>query len=287
VNPNTGGRDFEWAQLSNQSVSRVRTVSCVGGCSQTMHRLQIRTSAVLNQLNNSMSSSVVNINEKTPAPSPSLGAVPAPVIPAAAPLPSVSSAAVVAVASNPTAGKSKSAPSGGGGGGGGDSGSDHLVVRRLAVTDYDKGYLQLLSQLTDVGNITRQQFEERFRQREALGYITFVIEDTSKGLIIATATLLLEYKFIHGCGTIGHTEDVVVNSTYRGKNLGVRVMEALKTEGRERGCYKIILDCSVANTTFYAKLGFVEKERQMAIYFTNPDTADAPAAAKPATTAAS
>lgn len=38
-------------------------------------------------------------------------------------------------------------------------GEDWMVVRPLQRSDYDKGFLQLLSQLTSVGNITRYQFD--------------------------------------------------------------------------------------------------------------------------------
>lgn len=40
---------------------------------------------------------------------------------------------------------------------------DGLIVRRLAITDYARGYTKLLSQLTTTGNITREEFEARFR----------------------------------------------------------------------------------------------------------------------------
>jgi glucosamine-phosphate N-acetyltransferase len=51
-------------------------------------------------------------------------------------------------------------------------------------------------------------------------YIT-VIEDENKE-IIASATLLVEHKFLHECGNIGHIEDVVVHDSQRGKRLGIR-----------------------------------------------------------------
>ena len=51
--------------------------------------------------------------------------------------------------------------------------------------------------------------------------------DLDKGQIIATATLVVELKFIRGCSKCGHIEDVVVDSTYRGLRLGLRVIEAL------------------------------------------------------------
>lgn len=50
-------------------------------------------------------------------------------------------------------------------------------------------------------------------------YIT-VIEDTRINRLIGAASLVTEFKFIHECGLRGRLEDVVVNNTYRGKQLG-------------------------------------------------------------------
>lgn len=50
-------------------------------------------------------------------------------------------------------------------------------------------------------------------------YIT-VIEDTRSGRLIGSASLVTELKFIHECALRGRLEDVVVNNTYRGKQLG-------------------------------------------------------------------
>lgn len=56
--------------------------------------------------------------------------------------------------------------------------------------------------------------------QKAGGYYITVIEDTRNGSIIGAASLITEMKFIHGCGLRGRLEDVVVNNTYRGKQLG-------------------------------------------------------------------
>lgn len=56
-------------------------------------------------------------------------------------------------------------------------------------------------------------------QKAGCYYVT-VIEDTRKNAIIGAATLVTELKIIHGCGVRGRLEDVVVNTTYRGKQLG-------------------------------------------------------------------
>lgn len=38
-------------------------------------------------------------------------------------------------------------------------GEDWLLVRPLQRADFDKGFLQLLGQLTSVGNVSRKQFD--------------------------------------------------------------------------------------------------------------------------------
>ena len=90
--------------------------------------------------------------------------------------------------------------------------------------------------------------------------------DLDKQEIIATATLLIEMKFIRNCSKCGHIEDVVVDSTYRGLRLGLRVVEALMEAAKEAGCYKVILDCSESNAPFYEKCGLTKKEIQMVRY---------------------
>jgi len=147
--------------------------------------------------------------------------------------------------------------------------SDRLVLRRLELGDYQKGFLQLLAQLSDVGEVDQQAFTDRFRLLSSFNecYHILVIEDISKQILVATATLFIELKFLHNCGKVGHVEDVVVDSRYRGLNLGFRIVEAVTKLADSLGCYKIILDCSVANVPFYQKLSYVEKERQMAKYF--------------------
>eukprot|EP01027_Heterolobosea_sp_BB2_P008311 GEZU01012338.1.p1 GENE.GEZU01012338.1~~GEZU01012338.1.p1 ORF type:complete len:114 (+),score=18.55 GEZU01012338.1:531-872(+) len=94
-------------------------------------------------------------------------------------------------------------------------------------------------------------------------YNVVVIEDLALNKIIGTATLLVEMKFIRGCALVGHIEDVVVSSEYRGRNLGKRIIEQLQRIAQDRGCYKVILDCTEANSKFYEKMGFRVTELQM------------------------
>jgi glucosamine-phosphate N-acetyltransferase len=58
-------------------------------------------------------------------------------------------------------------------------------------------------------------------QRQQCSYVT-VIEDTRRARIVASGTLVVEYKFLRGCSHAGHIEDVVVDSEQRGTGLGAR-----------------------------------------------------------------
>lgn len=93
-----------------------------------------------------------------------------------------------------------------------------VLVRQLEAGDHDKGFLELLSQLTSVGNVNKEKFLARVTDIRAGPEYVFVIEENGK--IIATGTLLVERKFARGCGLCGHIEDIVVDASQRGKGLG-------------------------------------------------------------------
>ena len=126
-------------------------------------------------------------------------------------------------------------------------------IRVLNLEDYNKGYINLLNQLTLGTDITYEVFVNLFENLEKNIHI-FVIEDNNK--IITTGTLLIEQKFIHNGGKVGHIEDIVVDSETRGKGVGREIVSYLINKARDYGCYKVILNCSYKNTGFYEKLGF-------------------------------
>lgn len=144
-----------------------------------------------------------------------------------------------------------------------------LKVRKLEISDKSKGFIELLQQLTICDSVSDKEFEARFGELSAIGddHVVCVIED-QLGKIIATGSVFIEKKFIRNCGKVGHIEDVVVDSGARGKQLGKKIIAFLADHARSVGCYKVILDCSTENKTFYEKCGFKQKEIQMVMYFT-------------------
>jgi glucosamine-phosphate N-acetyltransferase len=143
-----------------------------------------------------------------------------------------------------------------------------LRLRPLENRDFSNYFLQLLAELTTVGELPKSWCEQRLRMidRDELQEVV-VLEDLGNAQVCGAATLVVESKFIHECGRVGHLEDVVVHAGLRGKGLGKKLVERVTELARERGCYKILVDCTHANIAFYESCGYNRKDAQMARYF--------------------
>ena len=80
---------------------------------------------------------------------------------------------------------------------------------------------------------------------------------------MGSTTLLIEQKFIHKGGLVGHIEDVVVREGFERKQIGVDIVESLLNVAKNRGCYKTILDCKDDVKEFYEKIGFKHESNCM------------------------
>ena len=96
-----------------------------------------------------------------------------------------------------------------------------LRLRSLENRDFSNYFLQLLGELTTVGELPRSWCEARLGMfdRDELHELV-VLEDLGNAQMCGAATLVVESKFIHECGMVGHLEDVVVHAGLRGKGLG-------------------------------------------------------------------
>ncbi len=68
----------------------------------------------------------------------------------------------------------------------------HLLLRALQRNDYNKGYIQLLSQLTNVGHVTKEMFEHTFDNKISTNKTILVLEDKNINQVIASESLLFE-----------------------------------------------------------------------------------------------
>lgn len=143
-----------------------------------------------------------------------------------------------------------------------------LQIRPLDASDFHKNFFPLLEQLSNVGHISQDFFAEQLKQLHADSMKRMLVcEDVALGRIVATGTMVVEPKFIHSIGYVGHLEDLVVDHALRAKGLGQRLVQELKEFARAKSCYKVIVDCSERNASFYQKCGFKRKEMSMACYF--------------------
>lgn len=141
-----------------------------------------------------------------------------------------------------------------------------MQIRKLEATDYNKGYLDLLKDLTVVGDISESDFLVRYEILSRPPYHIYVIE-SDDCIIVASGTLFIENKVIHNLGQVGHIEDIVVSKSCQGQNLGKKMIDKLLSVAKEEKCYKVILDCSPTVKGFYEKCGFTEKGLMMRLDF--------------------
>lgn len=137
-----------------------------------------------------------------------------------------------------------------------------ILIRKIKERDFENGFFETLSNLTTVGDIySNDELKKEIIRRvlENQNHIIIVAEDLESRKIIGTATLLIEQKFIHNGGRVGHIEDVATRKGFEGRGVGREMIHKLTEISNEHGCYKIILDCDPNVVKFYEKLGFVKK----------------------------
>lgn len=148
------------------------------------------------------------------------------------------------------------------------------IIRPLHETDFHKGFLNLLNQLTPTSiNVSFDVFCEKVKHMNSANPLscTCVIEHHNK--IVATGKLLIEMKLHNNFAFQGHIEDVVVLDSERGKGLGKRIIQHLKEMAFVKyRCYKVVLNCNEKNVSFYEKCGFRKKGQEMCVYLSLSQT---------------
>lgn len=133
--------------------------------------------------------------------------------------------------------------------------------------DYQKmsGAFEDLSRL--LGHLTKcpYQFEAffvRFQSiKRSFPFVQIYVAFHKYVGIYACGTLIIEPKFIHGCSSVGHIEDVVVIPELHHEQIGSKLLGFLVDKAiKHHGCYKVSLDSKAENAAFYRKMGFHSTE---------------------------
>jgi glucosamine-phosphate N-acetyltransferase len=114
------------------------------------------------------------------------------------------------------------------------------TVRPAHASDYHRGFLTVLATLTSTPIIPFSEFSAQVEAMRACKdtYYILVICDKD-GWVMGTGSLIVERKFIHGLGLVGHVEDISVRRDQQGKKLGLKLIQALEGIGKAVGCYKV------------------------------------------------
>ena len=139
---------------------------------------------------------------------------------------------------------------------------DDLIIRELEEKDLAKGFLTTLDSLRETSSMNNDKVVEIFKKIKSNPEHHIIVAEIN-GKIIGTTTLLIEPKFIHQGGLVGHIEDVVVDKNFQGKKIGEKIIKYVLEFSKNYGCYKTILDCSDNVKPFYEKLGFKHNSNEL------------------------
>jgi glucosamine-phosphate N-acetyltransferase len=139
--------------------------------------------------------------------------------------------------------------------------NSQIQIKELEKDDLIDSFFDTLSNLTEIGkDVYNKGFSQKIFEeiRKSSNIKIFVaIKDTD---IVGSITAIIEQKFIHNGGKICHIEDVVTRKGFQNLGIGSLLVKKILQLARQEKCYKVILNCSEYNSSFYEKLGFYKHD---------------------------
>ena len=137
-----------------------------------------------------------------------------------------------------------------------------IEIREIRENDLENGFLETLDFLRKASDLYKSKAKEILEKiKQNSNQIIQVAIDDKK--IVGCITLLIEQKFIHDGGLVGHIEDVVVRKDYEGKGIGMKLVTSMLEYAKRKNCYKTILDCKDDVKQFYERIGFKHESNGM------------------------
>ncbi|MCH8975238.1 MAG: GNAT family N-acetyltransferase [Thaumarchaeota archaeon] len=139
---------------------------------------------------------------------------------------------------------------------------NQVKIRQIQENDLFQGFLESLDSLRKASDLEENNAKLVLKKIRSNQNHVIMVADLD-GQIVGSITLLIEPKFIHQGGLVGHIEDVVVRSELQGKGIGEQLVNAALEYAKNHGCYKTILDCDDNVKPFYEKIGFKRNSNAM------------------------
>ena len=107
-----------------------------------------------------------------------------------------------------------------------------VKIRVIVESDIENDFLESLDNLRTTSNLDREIATNILKRIIANpDHIIHVAEINGK--IVGSTTLLIEQKFIHDGGKVGHIEDVVVSKEFEGRGIGIKLVISLLKKAEE------------------------------------------------------
>lgn len=135
-----------------------------------------------------------------------------------------------------------------------------MIYNNLSIEHYEK-YKQLVD-----SSVTKEYFIKFVNNVLNENHKIFVIEDPEKN-IIGSGTVFIEEKLTYSGCKMGHIENILIGEKYRSLGYGEKLVNYLLEICKNKGCYRVDLNCSSELQHFYQKNGFTKKHICMNIYF--------------------
>jgi len=139
---------------------------------------------------------------------------------------------------------------------------NQVKIRQIQENDLFQGFLESLDSLRKASDLEEDNAKLVLKKIRSNQNHVIMVADLD-GQIVGAITLLIEPKFIHQGGLVGHIEDVVVRSELQSKGIGEQLVNAALEYAKNHGCYKTILDCDNNVKPFYEKIGFKRNSNAM------------------------
>lgn len=124
------------------------------------------------------------------------------------------------------------------------------MIRELKKTDR-KEYIELINSFRPLEtSISEEKFNEIYDdifKRDII--FVYEIDD----VIVGTAKLLIEQKYIHNLSKYGRIEDVIIKDECRNKGIGSQMIKYIINYCKKYNFFKVSLSCSPDLIKFYEK----------------------------------
>lgn len=136
-----------------------------------------------------------------------------------------------------------------------------IQIKELEDDYLNDSFFETLSNLAEINEtIYNKEFSRNILEKiKKSGNIKVFVafKDTE---IIGSITTIIEQKFIHKGGKVCHIEDVVTRKGFENLGIGSILVEKALDLAVQEKCYKVILNCSNYNSSFYEKFGFYKHD---------------------------